>query len=197
MSAKKEQGFINQYRKPFLLINILVFVGIWFFVSPLFQIPWGVKDIFVGIGSIFLFIGVVGRVFSSLTIASHKNETVIQTEMYSIVRHPLYFFSSFIASGLGFLTERPELLLLSLFIFFSCFYPMMINEESYLTNKFGKSYLDYMKNVPRFIPRLSNWKTARYIQIDLKLVIKTLLDGFIALLIIPLITIVHYLASLI
>jgi len=192
MLARKKQGWINYYRKPFLIVGIITFLSIWFFTNPYFSLSDELIDLMEGIGSILLFIGVIGRVFSSFTIASHKNEKIIDRELYSIIRHPLYFFSFFMALGIGFLTGRFELIALILVVFFLCFYPMIINEESYLEEKFGKEYTEYKKRVPRFIPRFKKWKTSNEITINLKLVTKTLMDAFLGLLIIPFIELIEY-----
>ena len=203
MSEKKQtcnltaQGWINKNRKPFLFANLLIFLGIWFFTNPLWLLSYHTLDIMEGLGSLFLIAGVLGRIYSSLTIASHKNKEIVKTEIYSVVRHPLYFFSFFIAVGIGLLTGRPELLLYITSFYLICFYPMILNEERYLIDKFGKEYTDYKKQVPMLIPNFSKWKAREKMEINVRLVTKTLLDGSLYLLIIPMIEIVDFIKYLI
>ncbi|MCL2748969.1 MAG: isoprenylcysteine carboxylmethyltransferase family protein [Alphaproteobacteria bacterium] len=191
------QGWINKHRKTFLLVNTLVFLGFWFFTNPLIPFSYQLKDLLEGFGSLLLIAGVLGRMYSSLTIASHKDQQVAKTEIYSVVRHPLYFFSFLIAIGIGLLTGRMELLLYIIVFFLACFYPMILNEERFLEGKFGKEYTDYKKQVPMLIPNFSKWKARERIEINMRLVTRTILDGSLFLLIIPLIEIVNYVKDLI
>jgi len=196
MSRSTKEGWINTYRKPFLVINVVVFVAAWLFMSPLYPLSASLVDLLEGFGSLFVVIGVIGRIYSSLTIASHKNREVVTTEMYSVVRHPLYFFSFFLVLGVGLLTGRLDLLLYLVVVYGLCFYPMIINEERHLTETFAAAYSDYAKRTPRIIPDFSKWTAREKMDINLKLVTKTMLDAGLVLLIIPAIEIVEYLRNL-
>jgi hypothetical protein len=47
-------------------------------------------------------------------------------------------------------------------IFFSIQYYIIINEEEeYLRKTFGKQYLEYSRNVRRFIPRISSYRVSK------------------------------------
>ena len=61
--------------------------------------------------------------------------------------------------GLGILLNSISLILIftPLFILLNIFYVKTI-EEKEMEKKFGKQYLEYKKNVPMFIPRLSKRK---------------------------------------
>ena len=191
------QGWINSYRKPFLWVNAIIFLGLWFFMNPLLSLSYHTLDIMEGFGSLFLIAGVLGRMYSSLTISSHKDKEIVKTEMYSVVRHPLYFFSFFIILGIGLLTGRIELLLYLVAFYMACFYPMILNEEKFLMEKFGKEYTEYKKQVPMLIPNFFKWKAREKIEINMRLVTRTILDGSLFLLIIPVIEIIDYVKSLI
>ncbi|MCL2331496.1 MAG: isoprenylcysteine carboxylmethyltransferase family protein [Proteobacteria bacterium] len=191
------QGWINRNRKPFLWVNGIVFVLFWIFTNPLLPLSYPLREVLVGFGYLFIIIGVLGRVYSSLTIASHKDAQIVKTEMYSVVRHPLYFSSFVIIIGIGMLTGRPELLAYIIAFFLACFYPMILNEEKYLGDKFGREYADYKKQVPMLIPNFSKWRARDNIEINLKLVTRTILDGSVLLLIPPVLEIIGYVKSLI
>jgi protein-S-isoprenylcysteine O-methyltransferase Ste14 len=78
-------------------------------------------------------------IFSLLaTISSggHKDKKVMQTELYSICRNPLYFASFLMAVGVGLLTGRVDFLLLITVAYLAIFYPMTLNEAKYLTGRF-------------------------------------------------------------
>jgi len=196
MLARKKQGWINYYRKPFLIVGIILFLSLWIFTKPLFSFSYEFRGVMEAFGYLFLFAGILGRIFASFTIASHKNDKIVKTELYSVTRHPLYFFSLLIGIGIGLFTGRPELLLLAIIIFLVCFYPMIINEEKYLIEKFGKEYKEYQKKVPRFFPDFSKWQSSEEITINLKLVTKTLLDASLSILIFPAIKIIEYIIFL-
>ena len=198
MQAKKPSNpWINRNRKLFLWINVIIFLGIWFFTKPLLPLSYSVMDLLEGFGALFVVAGVIGRIYSSLTIASHKNEKVVNTEMYSVVRHPLYFFSFLLAVGIGLLAGRIELFLYLIVFYIACFYPMVLNEEKFLVKKFGKKYMDYQKQVPMFIPNFSKWRARETAEIHMRLVTRTIMDGALFLLIIPAIEIVEFMVNLI
>ena len=197
MQKRQDNAWINKHRKPFLWVNVIVFLGIWFFTNPLLPFSPSVMDLLEGFGTLFIVAGVIGRICSSLTIASRKNKMVVNMEMYSVMRHPLYFFSFLLIVGIGLLTGRAELFLYLTVFYVACFYPMILNEEKYLIKKFKKRYTDYQKQVPMLFPSFSKWKARETIEINPRLVTRTILDGALFLLIIPAIEIVEYITGLI
>lgn len=193
MSSRKEQGWINYYRKHFIVTCLIGLGAYWFYVPSQVPVSPHLADILKAFGALFLFAGAMGRVVASFTMASRKNSTVINTELYSVVRHPLYFFSFIMVLGVSLLTGRPDISFLVIAIFFVCFYPMMLNEEKFLQNMFGDDYTNYMKTTPRFIPKFSQWRGSEEVTINLPLVLRTLFDASVALLLIPLVEILEYL----
>ena len=183
---KRKHGWFHHYRRPFLWINGTAFVLLWVFTQPVWPFPGPVfNEVMEGLGYLVLVVGIIGRMYASFTIASHKNARVVKTEMYSIVRHPLYFFSFLIAIGIGLLTERAELLLYMAAFNLTCFYPMIRNEEKYLESKFGPEYAEYKRRVPMLLPNVFKWTAREKIEINLRLVTRTILDGSVALLLFP------------
>ena len=193
MSSRQKQGWINYYRKHFI-VACLIGVGVyWAYIPSQVPVSSHLADILKSFGALFLFAGAMGRVVASFTMASRKNTTVIDTELYSVVRHPLYFFSFIMVIGVSMLTGRPDISFLVITIFFVCFYPMMLNEEKFLADLFGDDYTAYMKKTPRFLPRFSQWRGSEEVTINLPLVLRTLFDASVALLLIPLVEIIEYL----
>ncbi len=134
------------------IIFLLLFTGHSFeqkeIVDTLFEIS----------GLILISICSFGRLWSLVYISGYKSNTLITEGPYSIVRHPLYFFSFIGALGIGLASEN--VLVLALIIcFYLLYYPFtMLSEESKLANRFGEKYTEYKKRVPMFIPKLSIYK---------------------------------------
>lgn len=113
-------------------------------------------NIFIDIlGFILIVISGIGRVWSSAYISGLKSKKVISYGPYSIVRNPLYLFSflGFVGAGLAFGSIIITLLLVITFAITHI--PIILYEEKKLIGIFGDEFRDYMKRVPRFIPRLS------------------------------------------
>ena len=84
-----------------------------------------------------------------------QQEHELATEgIYSKVRHPQYI--GFLAIMFGFLVMWPTLLTVLMFpILVAMYYRLAKREEEDMVREFGQKYVEYKKNVPRFIPRLS------------------------------------------
>ncbi len=193
ISVQKKQGWINYYRKPFLLTGILLVAGLSFFSTPLpyFQISAQTAIYLEETGIILFFLGVIGRIFSSVSIASYKNQKVINTELYSIVRNPLYVSSLLIVLGVTMFLPRIDVAIAIILLFILCFYPIILNEEKFLAEKFGQDYLDYKKSVPRIIPNPFKWNNRATMNVDFILLSKTFLDTMAILVIIIIIKLIQ------
>jgi protein-S-isoprenylcysteine O-methyltransferase Ste14 len=188
--ARTRQGFINKYRKPFFAVLMVVFAVLWLFTQSLWHIPYA-EEFMEPAGTLLLFAGVIGRIFSTITIGGRKDQEVVKTEIYSTVRHPLYFFSFLLMVGIGLLTQRPELLLYMTTAYLAVFIPMIRNEEKFLTAKFGKRYTDYASSVPAFIPDFRLYKARERIVTSPKLIMRTIRDASLVLAIIPMVEIIE------
>lgn len=76
------------------------------------------------------------------------------------LRNPLYFGNILLYLGIGVMSMAlfPYLQIVA-FLFFAIQYHYIVKEEEgYLITAFGKEYEEYVKNVPRFIPRISAYK---------------------------------------
>lgn len=79
---------------------------------------------------------------------------------FAHVRNPLYLGNMLMYLGIGVMSFAifPYLQIVALLFFFIQYYFIVKEEEGYLSKTFGKSYEDFVKNVPRFIPRISAYK---------------------------------------
>jgi protein-S-isoprenylcysteine O-methyltransferase Ste14 len=135
-------------------------------------------DILLETSGLFLLtICSIGRLWSLLYISGYKKLELITEGPYSIVRHPLYVSSLIGAIGIGLASEN-LLVLAVLIIFYLFYYPLTILvEEKKLINKFGQAYLDYIKSTPRFIPKLSLYKSPPQVVVNADIFLKNITIG--------------------
>jgi len=119
----------------------------------------------------------MGRLWALLYIGGYKKLELITEGPYSMVRHPLYVFSLIGAIGIGFASEN-ILVLAVMVIFYLLYYPLTIFvEEKKLTDKFGQAYLDYIKSTPRFLPKLSLYKSPPQVVVNTDIFLKSIAIG--------------------
>ncbi len=108
-------------------------------------------------GMILVSIATLGRMWCSVYIAGYKDKVLITGGPYSISRNPLYFFSMLGALGVGLCTETltfPAIILVAMMLY----YPLVIRkEERRLREYFGDAFDEYVKQVPAFFPRFSQY----------------------------------------
>jgi protein-S-isoprenylcysteine O-methyltransferase Ste14 len=128
-------------------------------------------------GLFLLTICSIGRLWSLLYISGYKKLELITEGPYSMVRHPLYVFSLIGAIGIGLASEN-ILVLAVLVIFYLSYYPLTILvEEKKLVDKFGQAYLDYVKCTPRFLPKLSLYKSPSQLVVNADIFARNLANG--------------------
>jgi len=79
---------------------------------------------------------------------------------FAYVRNPLYVGNMLLYLGVGIMSMAlfPYLQIAALIFFAVQYYFIVIEEENYLKEKFGIAYGDYIKNVPRFLPRITPYR---------------------------------------
>jgi protein-S-isoprenylcysteine O-methyltransferase Ste14 len=129
------------------------------------------------LGLFLLTICTIGRLWALLYISGHKKLELITEGPYSMVRHPLYVFSLIGVIGIG-LTSENILVFAALVIFYLLYYPLtIIVEEKKLVNKFGQAYLDYSKSTPRFLPKLSLYKSPPQVVVNTNIFLRSMVIG--------------------
>jgi protein-S-isoprenylcysteine O-methyltransferase Ste14 len=78
----------------------------------------------------------------------------VATGPYRYVRNPMYIGGLILLAGLGLYELSLSILLLSLLLFLVVHVFVFLYEEPGLKAKFGVTYSDYCKDVPRWIPKL-------------------------------------------
>lgn len=137
----------------------------------------------VGIGLMVLCI--LGRTWCALYIGGRKNRELAQTGPYSVSRNPLYLFSIVGAIGVGAQVGSVVLAVTAGFVAWLVLLMTTMREEVALLANFGAVYRDYMARVPRFLPRLSQWKDADTIEVRPQIVMTTFIDALFFLIAVP------------
>lgn len=109
--------------------------------------------LFEATGSFMLFLAAVGRIWSAGFIAGQKNVRLIQDGPYSVMRHPLYFFTLLGFLGAGLAMESFVFTGTMITIFLVTHLPVVRREEDRLRELFGEEYDRYARRVPALIPK--------------------------------------------
>jgi protein-S-isoprenylcysteine O-methyltransferase Ste14 len=148
------------------------------------------------LGTSIIWIGILGRLWSILYIGGHKAQAIITEGPYSVMRNPLYFFSTIAAFGVGMQTGTVTAGVLFGVMCFIAFQIVIRREESYLLAAFGKTYADYVASVPRFFPKPSLFHESGTRMFSTSRLRSTLLDGLVFLVAFPLFEIAEYLQEI-
>jgi len=76
---------------------------------------------------------------------------IVSTGLYKVTRNPMYLGMMLIYLGVGVYMNSLWILILSVPLFIVINKGVVDREESYLENKFGKTYLDYKSSVRRWL----------------------------------------------
>ena len=118
-------------------------------IPPSIQFPLVISGIIIT--SIGLIVGCLGRIGRGAYL--RKDEATLATNWgHAIVRHPEYFMYITGFIGLPLVALSPYLLILLIGI--PGYVITAKNEEEVLIEAFGEGYLDYIKKVGRFFPKL-------------------------------------------
>ena len=83
-----------------------------------------------------------------------RQNNLVTTGIYGYVRHPIYAAFLYAVTGLILISNNILLFILSVIYWIILTIAMIKTEEKWLTDLYGKDYLDYSKKVNRFIPKV-------------------------------------------
>jgi protein-S-isoprenylcysteine O-methyltransferase Ste14 len=85
---------------------------------------------------------------------------------FAYVRNPLYLGNILIYTGIGIMSFAlfPYLQIIGLLFFYLQYSLIVKEEEKYLAQQFSKDYEEYVKNVPRFLPRFTPYRSGSVVQ---------------------------------
>ncbi len=87
-------------------------------------------------------------------------ENLVTSGLFGVCRNPLYVGNMLIYLGVFLLHGNPIVMGLGIALFYFIYWCIVFAEEAYLLNKFQDAYLAYCRDVPRFIPKFSLYRSA-------------------------------------
>jgi protein-S-isoprenylcysteine O-methyltransferase Ste14 len=140
---------ISQIFAGLLVVLICISSSLWEDKAPF------ATTVMFFFGAILAGLASMGRLWCSVYIAGYKKEHLVTQGPYSMCRNPLYFFSLLGALGVG-LASETLLVPLVILVAFAGYYPIVIKAEEAELIRLHKSEFEiYMKEVPRFFPKIS------------------------------------------
>ena len=167
----------QKYRKGVSWVLVFGFLFLLLFSTHSWERDSPIDLLFEVAGLFLIVVCTFGRLWSSVYASGYKDEMVITSGPYSAVRNPLYFFSFIGVVGMGLVSENLLVLVLAPLVFLLYYQFVIRSEERYLLIKFGEVYADYLKKVPRFIPRLRLLNEPEFYQVDIRVYRRSLLDA--------------------
>jgi protein-S-isoprenylcysteine O-methyltransferase Ste14 len=158
-------------------LAVLPVVALLFLSEPIWNEYGLIHEPFEYVGYALVIVCVVGRIWCSAYVGGYKNTKLIDTGPFSIVRNPLYVFSFLGLLGIGLITVRLSIaaLLCGAFV---CYYSWVVErEESHLAERFGDTYQDYKRRVPRWLPRFSLYHSEDEITTRPSYILRTIRDS--------------------
>lgn len=144
------------------IIALMIFLMIWIFDSFVFRfstflanyIPLSARLVFAAV--FFVIAGFLARSGLRDVFKETRNPPrVVDTGVFSCVRHPIYLAAVFLYGGFIFTTL--SLVSLAFFVVIFIFYDYLATfEEKQLERKFGREYLTYKEKTPKWFPRLKS-----------------------------------------
>lgn len=184
-NSRQSLGTYQRLRRLVLAVIIVIMGAALLFGQSSFAPETPVHETVEMIGVLLIFLGIVGRLWSTLYIGGRKSQEVVTGGPYSITRNPLYVFSSVAAIGVG---AQMGSIVAALGFGVLCavaFHIVILREEKFLSSVMGAPYQAYLARVPRFFPRLSLYQEGDTGNFRPKLLLTTLLDGLVFLIAMP------------
>ena len=151
----KDYFFAYRSFTPIPIVFILLY-----FTEPIFPFLWiGFGSVFIGEYIRFYAVRYAGGVTRTRKVSA---PSLCTSGPYAHIRNPLYLGNMVIYMGVTFIAGGVFMweFLGIVFIYFTIQYVMIISlEEETLSDLFGAEYDQYKINVPRFIPRITPWKS--------------------------------------
>jgi len=138
---------------PFLAVMVV-------FARPtVWSIVAGIVLMTLGEALRFWGVSIVGA--ETRTTGTVGGTYLITSGPFAFVRNPLYLGNMMLYAGVGVMSMAlfPWLIAVAVLWFYIQYWLIVTREEEYLAATFGDAYGEYVKNVPRFFPRLTPYRS--------------------------------------
>lgn len=138
---------------PFLLVMV------WFARPTVISMVVGFAVVFIGEMIRFWGVSIVGA--ETRTTETVGGSLLITNGPFAYVRNPLYAGNMLLYAGVGVMSMAlfPWMLIAAAAWFYLQYYLIVTREEEYLAATFGEDYAEYCRNVRRFVPRLTPFRS--------------------------------------
>lgn len=177
---------LQRRRKVIIAALAVVLLGALPMIQSLAKVQMSTHELVEAAGMLLIAIAIFGRAWCTLYIGGRKAQQLTDTGPYSISRNPLYVFSFIGAAGVGAQTGSIVMSMVFVLGAVAVFLPVILREERALAELFGDTFAEYQARVPRFGPRFATWKDQETIAVRPKLLWRTLRDGMVFFLAVPL-----------
>jgi protein-S-isoprenylcysteine O-methyltransferase Ste14 len=106
----------------------------------------------IALGALVIVLGLLTRAYASGHV--RKNEALATSGPYAYTRNPLYLGSLLIGVGFAVAARSWWVGIALAVIFFAIYFPVILDEETFLRNKFP-DFDEYANQVPRMFPRFT------------------------------------------
>ena len=181
----------QRQRRIWLAVAIAALGVVLLFVTTAWPEEW--HELIEICGVSLIGAAILGRLWCTLYIGGKKSGAVVSAGPYSIMRNPLYLFSSIGALGVG---AQSGSLLIALLFGVLCVFAFQIvarREERFLAGQFGAVYQDYLARVPRFFPNIRLFRDEPVLAVQPARLYATFKDGLVFFAALPAFEVVEYL----
>jgi len=155
------------FRHRGLMPALLIIPGAWTLVhfkfiggSPEWQDRWDWMCYGVSLSGLLVRATTVGFVCngtSGRNVTQQRATELNTTGWYSVCRNPLYLGNFLIMLGIILVPASVAYVAVCLCCFWTYYERIIAAEESFLHEKFGTPYAEWVRSTPVFFPRLSGW----------------------------------------
>jgi len=137
----------NQFEKyTGIVANFIWFIALIYSIF----LPFHLDTIWFYIGLSIFMAGLILLTIATFNFLTTASDQLIIKGVYKLSRHPMYLATFFICIGSGVASISLLFILISIIMAF-CFYYEALIEERFCLDKYGSTYQDYLKRVPRWL----------------------------------------------
>lgn len=148
-------GLLERWRKRISLVAVPA-IALAAYLSPVTEHATARAAETYG-GLALVIVAVLGRLWCALYIAGRKNAELCTVGPYSLVRHPLYVFSSLGVLGVLLALHRLPVAVAGFAAFWAYYHWVMREEEARLARNFGADFEVYRRRVAGVWPRFDRF----------------------------------------